>query len=145
MAQNELITNAGASSLAALSNLKALNLSNTRVNADALHFFRGLRQLQSLAMYGCRGVHGSPKTQTLHCELPNLKCLRVDGVSDNDGTLDNTYDDSDQDEESSAESIVEEISLGNDSEGGSNFEESNVYEDEDEDEIDHDVEGMHLD
>lgn len=87
LAQNEQITNIGASAIASLVNLKSLNLSNTRVNTNALVFFKGLRQLQSLAMYGCRGVeHSDNGIYNLQTELPNLKCLRLGGTSGEDGT-----------------------------------------------------------
>jgi len=88
LSQNERITNAGASSLSALSKLKALNLSNTRVTADTLPFFKGLVELQSLAMYGCRGVQGSENIHELQRDLPNLKCIRLNESRDGDGTID---------------------------------------------------------
>lgn len=118
LSHNELISNGGASALAALTNLKALNLSYTRVNSEALHFFRGLRQLQSLAMYGCLGVPSSDRAiQTLQCDLPNLKCLRVNGSLDDDGKFDVTSrrsslfsssDDTDGDDTSSGDESANE-------------------------------------
>ena len=123
LAQNELITNNGASSLAALINLKALNLSHTSVSASSLRFFKDLKQLQSLAMYGCRGVRNSKRVQILQGEMPNLKCLRVDGSSDNDGTVENTSgssgeDSSSQDNDDSMSSDIDggDLSFGNDNE-----------------------------
>jgi len=87
LAQNEQITNIGASSIASLIHLKSLNLSNTRVSSDVLTFFCGLRQLQSLAMYGCRGVERNSQVYSLQSELPNLKCLRLSGSSSDDGMV----------------------------------------------------------
>ena len=87
LSQNERITNRGAAALAALSNLKALNLSNTRVNSSALRFFGGLVKLQSLALYGCRGIEDSERIDKLQDDLPNLKCLRLNRASDDDGVI----------------------------------------------------------
>jgi hypothetical protein len=80
LSQNERITNRGAASLAALSNLKALNLSNTHVNSEALKFFSGLRELQSLALYGCKDIEDNPK--------PLLRCVRLNSVNNEDGVID---------------------------------------------------------
>lgn len=87
LSQNERITNRGAAALAALTNLKALNLSNTRVNASALRFFSGLLKLQSLALYGCRGIDDSERLTKLQENLPNLKCLRLDNAAEHDGMM----------------------------------------------------------
>lgn len=139
LGHNELITNAGASALAALTNLKALNLSYTRVNAEALHFFRGLRQLQSLAMYGCRGVPDSNRTNTLHCDLPNLKCFRVNGCKKNEGTMGGPSG------SSHFSSDDDDMSSGNESEDLINYDDDDDEEDIDgNDSIDHNVEGMRL-
>lgn len=81
LSQNERITNMGAASLAALVNLKALNLSNTRVNSRSLKFFSGLVKLQSLALYGCRGINEGEGLNTLQKELPSLKCLRLNNIN----------------------------------------------------------------
>ena len=101
LSQNERITNRGAASLAALTNLKALNLSNTKVTSAALRFLGGLLKLQSLAMYGCRGIEDSEGLHALQQELPSLRCLRLNSASDNDGVIDATLlvDDSSDDEE----------------------------------------------
>ena len=121
LAQNERITNNGASALAALHKLKSLNLSHTGVSASSLPFFKGLRQLQSLAMYGCRGVRNGKRVEILHSEMPNLKCLRIDGSSDNDGTVDNSSisqeDSSSQDKDDGSLSFEvddEDLSFGRD-------------------------------
>jgi len=107
LSQNERITNRGAAALAALSNLKALNLSNTRVNASALRFFGGLVNLQSLALYGCRGVEdGSLPLDNLQNELPRLKCLRLNPQSDNDGRVNVHDDDSENDSDSEEEDAL---------------------------------------
>lgn len=87
LSQNERITNRGAAALAALSNLKALNLSNTRVNASALRFLSGLLKLQSLALYGCRGIENGSGLAKLQSDLPSLKCLRLNSTSDDDGMV----------------------------------------------------------
>jgi len=94
LSQNERITNRGAASLAALTNLKALNLSNTKVTSAALRFLGGLFKLQSLAMYGCRGIEDSDGLHALQQELPSLRCLRLNSTSDNDGIVDATLEDS---------------------------------------------------
>lgn len=123
LAQNELITNNGAFALAALSKLKSLNLSYTSASASSLLFFKGLRQLQSLAMYGCRGVRKGKKVESLHSEMPNLKCLRIDGSSENDGTVDISsfsqegFSSHDKDDNSiSSEMDYEDLSFGDDNE-----------------------------
>ncbi len=85
LSQNERITNRGAAALAALSNLKALNLSNTRVNAAALRFFSSLVKLQSLALYGCRGIENGNGLAKLQSGLPSLKCLRLNSNASDDG------------------------------------------------------------
>lgn len=88
LSQNERITNIGAVSLSSLTNLKALNLSNTRATADALLYFKGLTHLQSLAMYGCKGIQNCSRVNDLQKDLPNLKCMRLRVCSDGDGTID---------------------------------------------------------
>lgn len=99
LSQNERITNRGAAALAALSNLKALNLSNTRVNSSALRFFSALVKLQSLALYGCRGIENGNGLAKLQSGLPSLKCLRLNSSSDDDGMvhLDPDQEESDDD------------------------------------------------
>ncbi|KAL7542512.1 hypothetical protein ACHAXR_011846 [Thalassiosira sp. AJA248-18] len=87
LSQNESITNRGAASLAALTNLKALNLSNTHVNSDALKYFGGLLKLQSLALYGCN-MENSSRLNSLHSELPSLRCIRLNSASNEDGVID---------------------------------------------------------
>ena len=98
LSQNERITNRGAASLAALSNLKALNLSNTHVNSEALKFFSGLSQLQSLALYGCKEVDGNPKLDSLQSELPLLRCVRLNGENNEDGVIYHGAESSDDEE-----------------------------------------------
>jgi hypothetical protein len=97
LSQNDRITNRGAAALGALGNLKTLNLSNTRVNASALRFFGGLVKLQSLALYGCRGIEeaGLGKLQD---DLPNLKCLRINSAAEHDGMV---LSDSDEEDSNS--------------------------------------------
>ena len=98
LSQNEHISNRGAAALAALMNLKALNLSHTRVNSAALKFFSGLLQLQSLALYGCRGIDADEAAMgNLHHGLPNLKCVRLNTADAQDGMV-VVGDDEDDDE-----------------------------------------------
>jgi Leucine-rich repeat (LRR) protein len=87
LSQNERITNRGAAALAALLNLKALNLSHTRVNVAALRYFSNLRHLQSLALYGCRGVEDTYTLDQLHSGLPRLKCIRLNSTAVEDGMV----------------------------------------------------------
>ena len=124
LSQNERITNRGAAALAALMNLKALNLSNTSVNSAALKFFGGLLQLQSLALYGCRGIDSDePALGHLHHGLPNLKCFRLNAAEDEDGIVVAGDDDNDDDEsaedgvwatEAAAHAMDEDVSLYSD-------------------------------
>jgi hypothetical protein len=87
LSQNERITNRGAAALAALTNLRALNLSNTKVTSSALRLFAGLVRLKSLALYGCRGLDcdESESILKLQHKLPNLKCLRMNEAAEHDG------------------------------------------------------------
>ena len=94
LSQNERITNRGASSLSALRNLKALNLSNTRVTASALQYFGHMLKLQSLALYGCRGIDDSRGLDRLQSGLPSLKCVRLNNGPSDDGIIMATDDDS---------------------------------------------------
>lgn len=103
LSQNERITNRGAASLAALSNLKALNLSNTRVNSEALKFFSGLTQLQSLALYGCKDIEDNPKMDSLQSELPLLRCVRLNNVNNEDGVIDHGSESEEEEEEAEEE------------------------------------------
>jgi Leucine Rich repeat len=97
LSQNERITNRGAAALATLMNLKALNLSNTRVNSAALRLFGGLLKLQSLALYGCGGIDDENVLGKLRRGLPNLRCLRLNTTSDEDGMVVSTGDELDDD------------------------------------------------
>jgi len=100
LSQNERITNRGAAALAALSKLKALNLSNTRVNSGALIHFSDLMNLKSLALYGCRGMEetNNGMLDRLQSGLPNLKCVRLDNVSDDDGMITSRGEDTDDED-----------------------------------------------
>lgn len=100
LSQNESITNVGASFLVTLTKLKSLNLSNTKVDGDALAIFKDLKQLQSLALYGCRDVDTLYLSSLQH-QLPNLKCLRIGGSVSNDGTMRRLSDNHQLDEEMS--------------------------------------------
>jgi len=108
LSQNERITNRGAAALAALSNLKALNLSNTRVTSSALIHFSDMMKLQSLALYGCRGIEESRGLHQLQNGLPGLKCIRLNAKgSDEDGMIrrlgDESDDESDEDDDDNFE------------------------------------------
>lgn len=107
LSQNERITNRGAAALAALSKLKALNLSNTQVNSGALVHFNHLKNLQSLALYGCRGMDNTKndKLDRLQSGLPNLKCVRLNNGSEYDGVI-STEDTDDEDLDSDTEEMV---------------------------------------
>lgn len=102
LSQNESITNAGASFLVTLTKLKSLNLSSTKVDGGALAIFKDLKQLQSLALYGCRDVE-SVHISSLQHQLPNLKCLRIDGNITRDGTMRRQSDNHQLDEDMSDE------------------------------------------
>jgi len=108
LSQNERITNRGAAALAALSKLKALNLSNTQVSSGALVHFSDLKNLQSLALYGCRGMADSNNAMLdrLQSGLPNLKCVRLNNGSADDGVISPNHEDSDDDLESDTEEVV---------------------------------------
>jgi hypothetical protein len=106
LSQNERITNRGAAALAALSKLKALNLSNTQVNSGALVHFSDLKNLQSLALYGCRGMED---INGLENGLPNLKCVRLNNGSYDDGVISTGHEDTDDEESDSEEMIFNSI------------------------------------
>jgi hypothetical protein len=100
LSQNERITNRGAAALAALSNLKALNLSNTRVNSGALMYFSDLRNLKSLALYGCRVTEDNDNgvLDRLQSDLPNLKCVRLNNGPEDDGVIATSGEDTDDED-----------------------------------------------
>jgi hypothetical protein len=110
LSQNERITNRGAAALAALSNLKALNLSNTRVSAEAMVYFTHLKCLKSLALCGCRGmddISNNGLLEKLQSGLPSLKCIRLNNGSDDDGMISTSEEDTDdEDLESDTEQVV---------------------------------------
>lgn len=100
LSQNDKISNKGAAALAALSTLKSLNLSNTRVNAGALPVLSALVNLQSLAMYGCRGMEDEIGLNKFQDRLPALKCLRLNnGRSSNDGTINRSEHESEDEDD----------------------------------------------
>ena len=115
LAQNDRITNRGASYLSSLSKLKALNLSYTRVNFEGLRHFSGLLQLQSLALYGHSGSPDIERIRSLQRDLPNLKCLRITSNGSQDGSTgdENREYDSDLDE-NDVLSIDNETNFSND-------------------------------
>lgn len=84
LSQNERITNRGAAALAELKYLKALNLSNTGVDANNL---RLPTSLQSVALYGCRGIDDGNGMSLLQMDLPGLKCLRLNSQHNDEGMM----------------------------------------------------------
>lgn len=84
LSQNERITNRGAKALGSLKNLKALNLSNTGVDATNLSL---PKSLQSLALYGVRGIDDGHGMSLLQSDLPSLKCLRLNKQQNEDGMM----------------------------------------------------------
>uniref|UniRef100_A0A7S4AJR3 F-box/LRR-repeat protein 15-like leucin rich repeat domain-containing protein n=1 Tax=Pseudo-nitzschia australis TaxID=44445 RepID=A0A7S4AJR3_9STRA len=109
LSQNERITNRGAEALAALSKLKALNLSNTHVSSGALIHFSHLRNLKSLALYGCQDLEetNNGMLDRLQNGLPNLKCVRLHNGYDDAGVIVSPADDTDdEDLESNTEEAV---------------------------------------
>ena len=107
LAQNERITNRGAACLAVLTKLKSLNLSYTSVSSDALRYFSNLKALQSIALFGCKAIKEKYRVGDLANTLPNLRCVRVSGHSREDGIVAaHRYDDM----------VVDELDYNNDSE-----------------------------
>lgn len=87
LAQNERVTNRGAACLAVLTNLKSLNLSCTAVNSDALRYFKNLKGLQSVALFGCKGIKEKSRVIDLEKTLPYLRCVRLSETSREDGVV----------------------------------------------------------
>ena len=79
------------------------------MDSEALIHFSDLMNLKSLALYGCQGMKEGKNSMLdrLENELPNLKCIRLNNGSDNDGVLSNRDGDTDdEDEISKADQIV---------------------------------------
>ena len=146
LSQNERITNRGASALAVLKFLKALNLSNTRV--DASGHLRLPKSLQSLALYGCRGIEDGNGMSLLQTDLPSLKCLRLNQQSNEDGVMVGMVNEAEDDpadqvgeRNSGQPSVSEALRIarqagveGDDGDGSENsFMEEEIEHDEDED------------
>eukprot|EP00533_Pseudo-nitzschia_delicatissima_P003298 CAMPEP_0116094606 /NCGR_PEP_ID=MMETSP0327-20121206/9223_1 /TAXON_ID=44447 /ORGANISM="Pseudo-nitzschia delicatissima, Strain B596" /LENGTH=869 /DNA_ID=CAMNT_0003586225 /DNA_START=108 /DNA_END=2717 /DNA_ORIENTATION=- len=144
LSQNERITNRGAAALAALSKLKALNLSHTQVNSGALHYFSDLKNLQSLALYGCRGMDNTnnERLDRLQSGLPNLKCVRLNSGSADDGIVATEYEDSDDDEDSDSdtEEMVFNAATGRRAQSRADFDLPDSGEDDSDNEME-DAEG----
>jgi Leucine-rich repeat (LRR) protein len=87
LSQNEGITNRGAAALSSLKKLTSLNLSHTRVSADALVHFNRLKNLKSLALYGCGQATDRDRLVKLQNRLPNLRCVRTEKVPDDQGIV----------------------------------------------------------
>jgi len=145
LSQNERITNRGAAALAALRNLRALNLSNTRVNSAALRYLSGLVKLQSLTIYGCRGIDNKGDGFiSFQNGLPNLKCFKTNKSADADGIVPHTSTEDSDDEDSrtgrfssapatgDAEDGFADQSSNQDMEDNdSQFEDASIYSDND--------------
>jgi len=99
LAQNERVTNRGAACLAVLTNLKSLNLSCTAVNSDVLRYFKNLKGLQSVALFGCKGIKEKSRVIDLEKTLPYLRCVRLSETSREDGViLERSHDSSNLDD-----------------------------------------------
>lgn len=124
LSQNERISNRGAAALAALSKLRALNLSNTRVNSAALRHLGSLVHLQSLAVYGCRGIDDKDGLIQFQNGLPSLKCLKVNAPLAHDRIirrLRSINDDSDSEDDSDLEASNEDLIDSDDDESASHI------------------------
>lgn len=83
LSQNEDITNQGiAHFIKNLTQLRSLNLSQTSVTS-AMPLV-SLKQLQSLCVYGCRGMTDLERLET---ELPQLRCLRYSNTTLEEGMM----------------------------------------------------------
>jgi len=132
LSQNERITNIGVSSLSQLKKLKALNLSNTSVTSEALPYFKSLLHLQSLAMYGCKGLlNSSTEMVSLQRDLPNLKCMRLRVAFDGDGTIDEGENEEIDEENVSMLDEEDDIEEDDNPHEGMNFEDENSNRDSD--------------
>eukprot|EP00543_Licmophora_paradoxa_P011220 CAMPEP_0202458294 /NCGR_PEP_ID=MMETSP1360-20130828/24288_1 /ASSEMBLY_ACC=CAM_ASM_000848 /TAXON_ID=515479 /ORGANISM="Licmophora paradoxa, Strain CCMP2313" /LENGTH=774 /DNA_ID=CAMNT_0049078775 /DNA_START=145 /DNA_END=2469 /DNA_ORIENTATION=+ len=134
LSQNERITNRGAAALGALSNLKSLNLSNTRVSSEALKYLGGLVNLQSLALYGCRGIADSDgPLVSLQNGLPSLKCLRLNNTPEDDGIVaGNNMTDPNEDSDSDINVVLQYGSSSSEDESNEGeMDEESVYSDHD--------------
>jgi len=126
LSQNEGISNQGVAALASLTNLKALNLSNTGVNVAYLNLSGGLMKLQSLALYGCRGIGDNDGVHSLQNGLPSLKCLRLNTAADDDGMVVANENDYESDlQEQLEEYSRDESNLSMDGVAGYNIEDNN--------------------
>jgi hypothetical protein len=87
LSQNESITNHGAAALGNSKELRHLNLSNTDVNSGVLRHFSGFAKLESLTLYGCRGMDYRTRIDWFKSRLPSLQCLRLDNTDENEGKI----------------------------------------------------------
>jgi hypothetical protein len=79
------------------------------VNSGALIHFSDLMNLKSLALYGCQGMKETKNDMLdrLQSGLPNLKCVRLNNGSDNDGIISAHGEDTDdEDMDSDTEQVV---------------------------------------
>lgn len=146
LSQNERITNRGAATLAALSKLKALNLSHTQVNSGALIHFRDLKNLQSLALYECRGMDKAKndKLDRLQSGLPNLKCVRLSSGSAHDGVV-STGDETSDDEDLDSDSDSDEMDTGTSEQRRAHFQDASDSEDDSDNEMEDEDEEFETD
>jgi len=139
LSQNERITNRGAAALGALTNLRALNLSNTHVNSAALRYLSGLVNLQSLTIYGCRGIDDrGDGLVNFQNGLPNLKCFKVNKSVDVDGIVrhctadsDDDDDDDDDDDYDDDDEYTDAIDNHEMDENESQFDDASIFSDHD--------------
>lgn len=93
LSQNEDITNQGIAHFKNLQQLRSLNLSQTSVTS-AMPLV-SLKELQSLCVFGCRGM---TDLHVLETKLPRLRCLRYSNTTPEEGMmLDGPEDDCKED------------------------------------------------
>lgn len=70
------------------------------MNSEALVHFRDLKNLKSLALYGCRGMEeiNNDMLDRLENGLPNLKCVRLNNGSADDGAISTRREESDDED-----------------------------------------------
>jgi hypothetical protein len=74
----------GCALISELGKLISLNISQ---NERVTNRLRLPRSLESLALLGCLGIDDAKCVSILHSNLPALKCLRLNPVSQEDGTM----------------------------------------------------------
>ncbi|GAX26539.1 F-box and leucine-rich repeat protein 14 [Fistulifera solaris] len=82
LSENEDITDQGIAHFKSLSQLRSLNISQTSVTS--VMPLASLKQLQSLSVYGCRGM---ADLHSLETKLPKLRCLRYSNTTPEEGMM----------------------------------------------------------